>query len=136
MRVRRQGDEALRVLATARAALADATVAVVPTERYAAAHLAALRGAAAVLAARTHPADGGSRRPTSAWRLLAEVTPELAEWAGYFASGAGKRAAAQAGLRSAVSGREADDLLRDATIFLSLVETTVGVLPLAAGHTG
>lgn len=136
MRVRRQGDEALRLLASARAALADATAATVPAERYAAAHLAALRGAAAVLAARTHPVIAGGRRPTSAWRLLAEVAPELAEWAGYFASGAGKRAAAQAGLRSAVTNRDADDLLRDTGTFLSLVETTVGVLPLVAGRTG
>lgn len=136
MRARRQGDEALRILASARAALRDATAATVPTERYAAAHLAALRGAAAVLAVRTHPESGGHRRPTSAWRLLVEVAPELAEWAGYFASGAAKRAAAQAGLRSAVNRRDADDLLRDAGIFLSLVETTVGVLPLVAGHAG
>jgi HAD superfamily hydrolase (TIGR01490 family) len=41
----------------------------------------------------------------------------------FFAAGAGKRAAAEAGLTRAVSGREADDLLRDAQTFLALVET-------------
>lgn len=128
--VGRRGDEALRVLASARSALADATAATVPSERYAAAHLAALRAAAAVLAARTRPTDGPRRRPTSAWRLLAEVAPELAEWAAYFAAGAGKRASAQAGLRNAVTSREADDVLRDAGTFLALVETTIGVLSL------
>jgi hypothetical protein len=127
---------AVRVLATARAALAEAEVATRATDRYAAAHLAALRCAAAVLAARAHPAAPTVRRPTSAWRLLAEVAPELTEWAGYFAAGADKRAAAQAGLLHAVTAREADDLLRDTTTFLALVETTVGVLPVAAGRAG
>ena len=31
-------------------------------------------------------------------------------------------------MRSAVTPREADDLLRDATTFLALVETTLGLL--------
>lgn len=137
--IARRADQsgAVRVLASARAALGEAAAATVPIDRYAAAHLAALRGAAAVLAARTHPAaPAPRRRPTSAWRLLAEVAPELAEWAGYFAAGAGKRAAAQAGLRHAVTAREADDLWRDATTFLALVETTIGVLPFPAGRVG
>lgn len=120
---------ALRLLAAARAALREAHRAESAPERYATAHLAALRAAAAVLAARARPSDARSRRPTSAWVLLAAVAPELGEWAGYFAAGADKRAAALAGLRSAVTGREADDLLRDAMTFLGLVENTVGVLP-------
>jgi hypothetical protein len=61
--------------------------------------------------------------------LLSTVAPELGEWAAYFAAGADKRAAALAGMRSAVTAREADDLLRDATTFLALVETTLGLLP-------
>lgn len=129
---RRLTPEAVRLLAVARAALREAEAATAPTERYAAAHLAALRAAAAVLAARARPVDGRSpraRRPTSAWVLLTAVTPELGEWAAYFAAGADKRAAAEAGLRSAVTAREADDLVRDVTTFLALVETTVGVLP-------
>ena len=69
------------------------------------------------------------RRPTSAWALLTGVAPELAEWAAYFAAGAAKRAAAEAGIRSAVTAREADDLLRDTTIFLQLVETTSACCP-------
>jgi hypothetical protein len=58
--------------------------------------------------------------------LLAGVAPELGEWAGFFAAGARKRAAAEAGLPSAVTPREADDLIRDAETFLSVVETTLG----------
>jgi hypothetical protein len=92
------------------------------------AHLAALRGAAAVLAARARPSSPAAARrgPRSAWALLAQAAPELAEWAGFFAAGAGKRAAAEAGL-DAVTTREADDLLRDVETFLALVDTTLGL---------
>jgi len=120
---------ALRLLAASRAALREAQRADSAPERYATAHLAALRAAAAVLAARARPSDARIRRPTSAWVLLSGIAPELTEWASYFAAGADKRAAALAGLRSAVTVREADDLLRDATTFLALVETTLGLLP-------
>ena len=119
----------LRLLAASRAALREADRAESSAERYATAHLAALRAAAAVLADRARPSDARSRRPTSAWVLLTAVAPELGEWAAYFAAGAGKRAAALAGLRTAVTAREADDLLRDARTFLALVETTLGLLP-------
>ena len=125
---RRTAPTALRLLAASRAALREAARAETAGERYATAHLAALRASAAVLAARARPSDG-RRRPTSAWVLLAAVAPELGEWASYFAAGADKRAAALAGMRSAVTPREADDLLRDAQIFLALVETTLGLLP-------
>jgi hypothetical protein len=55
------------------------------------------------------------------------VEPALAEWAAFFAAGAGKRAAAEAGLPRAVTAREADDLLRDAETFLALAEKALGV---------
>ena len=97
-------------------------------ERYAAAHLAALRAAAAVLAARARPHDRSGRRPRNAWALLARVAPELGEWATFFAAGARKRAAAEAGLPDAVTEREADDLVRDAQRFLELCESSLGLL--------
>ncbi len=46
---------------------------------------------------------------------------------GFFAAGAGKRAAAESGSRRAVTEREADDLVRDADRFLALVETSLGL---------
>lgn len=120
-----RGRSAQALLDAARRGLADAAAAVDPAERYATAHLSALRSAAAVLAARARPADGGRRRPTSAWALLSAVAPELSEWAAYFAAGARKRQVAEAGVRSAVTEREADDLVRDAETFLAVVEETV-----------
>ena len=95
--------------------------------RYARAHLAALRAAAAVLAARARPRGKRSARLRSAWVLLAEVAPELGEWAQFFAAGAAKRAAAEAGLRGVVSEREADDLVRDSEAFLARVARLLGV---------
>jgi len=133
---------ALDLLALARRGLGEAALTERPGERYAAAHLAALRVAAAVLAARARPVDAATRRrPRSAWTLLPEVAPELGEWAAFFAAGAGKRAAAEAGLARAVTAREADDLLRDAETFLGLVETTLGLphqvaLPSASAYAG
>lgn len=116
------------LLSLARRGLLEAADAGTAAERYAAAHLAALRAAAAVLACRARPVGSTRRsRPTSAWVLLAAVAPELAEWAQFFAAGASKRAAAEAGLAGAVTAREADDLLRDAEQFLLLVEVTLGL---------
>jgi hypothetical protein len=115
-------------LARAAESLQEAiTSADVPT-RYACAHVAALRATAALLAARAHPSPG-RRRQRNAWVLLADVAPELAEWATFFAAGAGKRAAAEAGSTRAVTEREADDLVRDADHFLGIVESALGLVP-------
>lgn len=126
------------LLALARRGLSEAAASASAAERYAAAHLAALRSAAAVLAARARPDGGSGRRrgPRSVWALLPAVVPEFTEWAAFFAAGAGKRAAAEAGLSGAVSRRDADDLLRDAETFLALVEALLGVphQPLLPAH--
>jgi hypothetical protein len=95
--------------------------------RYAAAHLSALRAAAAMLAARAQPTPSRRNRVTSVWMLLVMVAPELREWATFFAAGASKRAAAQAGIPRVVSAREADDLLRAAEQFVAVVEIALGL---------
>jgi hypothetical protein len=117
-----------QLLAIARQGLAEAARTRPDGLRYAAAHLAALRAAAAVLASRARPAAPTKRaRVTSVWSLLALVAPEFGDWASYFALGATKRAAAEAGIPRVVSPREADDLLRAAEHFVSLVEAALGV---------
>jgi hypothetical protein len=114
------------LLESARQGLANAAGETSAGGRYVAAHLAALRAAAAIVAARPAPGTGRRKAPRSVWELLPKVEPALAEWAAFFAAGAGKRAAAEAGLPRAVSSREADDLLRDAETFLSLAEEALG----------
>jgi hypothetical protein len=115
---------AVECLAQAQRALVEAGATSEHTRRYACAHVAALRAAAAVLAIRTRPQPRGQR---NAWVLLARVAPELQEWAAFFAAGAAKRSAAEAGLSRAVTTREADDLLRDAECFCDVVERVLGL---------
>lgn len=117
------GEDRLRVdLHRARAALVEAELSDHAPDRYVGAHVAALRVAAIVLSVRAQ-----SRRlgPRDAWVVLSEVAPELAEWAAFFAATQPKREAIDRGARYAVTTREADDLLRDASSFLSLVENNL-----------
>ncbi|MCB0914756.1 MAG: hypothetical protein H6525_05535 [Actinobacteria bacterium] len=112
------------LMASARG-IAAASTAEEPREQYALAHLSALRAAAAVLACRGKPT--GRRRPRSAWDLLTVMAPEFSEWAAFFAAGAAKRSAAEAGF-GRVTPREAADLIRDAESFLELVCQQLGVV--------
>lgn len=122
---------ALDLLAQARAGLDEAAVLESANERYATAHLAALRTAAAVLAARGRPESTPRRRARirSAWEVLPEIAPELAEWSVLFASGARRRARAEAGIQGAAGSRDADDLIRDVAMFLRLVERMLVLQP-------
>jgi len=111
---------------SAQRSLARAALAGTPHERYAAAHLAALRAAAAVIAVvASRSSQVRANRPVrqqvrSAWVVLREVCPPLSEWADFFAAGAQTRAAAEAGI-PCVGARAADDLVRDAQTFLARV---------------
>jgi len=119
---------ALTLIESARRGLAEAARETGPGARYVAAHLAALRAAAAVVTVKAGAAPVPRRKaPRSVWELLPRVEPALSEWSAFFAAGAGKRASAEAGLPRAVSAREADDLLRDAGTFLSLAEEALGL---------
>ncbi|ETK36314.1 SAV_6107 family HEPN domain-containing protein [Microbispora sp. ATCC PTA-5024] len=114
-------------LADARACLADASVGPTPADRYVSAHLAALRAAAGILAARPRPMDGRRRRLRSAWELLPEAEPKLADWAAYFAVSATKRAAAEAGMVRVVTPTDAEELIAEADKFVGEVESILGV---------
>jgi hypothetical protein len=130
---------ALDLLAQAHAGLAEAATLPTPNERYAAAHLAALRTTAAVLAVRARPEPAPRRRQRirSAWEVLPEVAPELAEWSALFAAGAPRRARAEAGIPGAASDRDADDLLRATGMFLRIVERLLSLQPtLPSGGVG
>ncbi|MEU6557936.1 SAV_6107 family HEPN domain-containing protein [Streptomyces sp. NPDC046915] len=122
---------ALDLLAQARAGLEEAAVLETPNERYATAHLAALRTAAAVLAARGRPEPSTRRRARirSAWEVLPEIAPELTEWSALFASGAARRARAEAGIQGAAGSRDADDLIRDVAMFVRIVERMLVLQP-------
>ena len=129
---------ALDLLAQAYRGLDEARSLEGPLERYAVAHLAALRASAAVLAVRGRPEEGPRRRGRirSAWEVLPEVAPELAEWAVYYAAGASKRAAAEAGIASAATMREADDLIRNTALFVRMVQRVVALDPVVERSRG
>ncbi|MEJ8282209.1 SAV_6107 family HEPN domain-containing protein [Pseudonocardia spirodelae] len=112
--------DALGLLRQAAEQLAEAHRESEPVRRYPAAYLAALRAGAAVLAMRARPR---TRRgaPRDGWRLLAEVAPELEEWAVFFAGCSRLRTAAEAGIDRLVDQRAADDLLRQAEQFVTRV---------------
>ncbi|MBB2912792.1 hypothetical protein FHS43_004087 [Streptosporangium becharense] len=114
-------------LADARDCLEEAAAAKTSATRYVAAHMAALRAAAAVLAARPRPMQGRRRRLRSAWELLPEAEPRLADWAPYFETSAAKRASAEAGVTRVISPRDAEELISEAERFVTEVETMLGV---------
>ncbi|MCL2554650.1 MAG: SAV_6107 family HEPN domain-containing protein [Actinomycetia bacterium] len=122
---------ALDLLTQAHVGLEEAAALQAPHERYATAHLAALRTAAAVLAVRARPEDTGRRRRRirSVWEVLPETAPELAEWSALFAAGAERRARAEAGIAGAATPRDADDLIRAVSMFLRLVERMLLLRP-------
>jgi hypothetical protein len=115
---------ALALLRQAADGLAEAHRTEDPLLRYPAAYLAALRAGAAVLAVRAKPAPkrGATR---NVWHLLADVAPEFAEWAAFFASCSATRSAAEAGISRLVGRRESDDLLRQAEQFVALVTASI-----------
>jgi hypothetical protein len=118
-----QSRSVVTLLESAQDGLREAQQADTPAERFRLAHLSALRSAAAVLAARARTRR--SARPTDAWTLLASVAPEYGEWAAFFAAHSATRSAVEAGARSRVGQRDADDMVRQADLFLALVTRTV-----------
>lgn len=101
-------------------------------DRYIAAHLGALRCAAALLAAHPHAIPRGGPVRT-VWTQVPRVAPELTEWADYFALAGIRRAEVEGG--ATPSRREADDLLRAAEMFAALVRGALG-LPVDAAAVG
>jgi hypothetical protein len=115
---------ALDLLDRSRASLLSACHADTVAERYIEAHLAALRAAAALLAARSKPRRSAQLR--SVWEGLPQVAPELTEWAVFFAASAKRRAAFERG-SPGPGVREADDLLRQSETFFELVQAGLGL---------
>ncbi len=116
---------ALDLLAGSGESLTAAGEAAHLVQRYAAAQLAALRAAAAVLAIRGPRAAGsrGTGGPRNVWELLPVVAPELHEWASYFAICAARRTE----VPGAVTGRDADDLVRSAAEFHDRCRALLGL---------
>ncbi len=116
------------LLAMARRGLVEAAATRPPGLRFATGHLAALRAAAAVVAARTVPASDATSR-VSLWVRCEQVAPELSDWCASFASSAATRAAAEAGVPVPVSAAGADGLCARAAQFVDVVAVLLGDAP-------
>ena len=114
----------LELVDRARESLLQACHATVTVDRYAAAQLGALRAATALLASR--PASGRRSGPRAVWTVLADGTPELREWSEFFAL-TSVRGALAARDRAHPTTREADDLVRQAEMFLELILARLGL---------
>lgn len=119
---------ALELVERARADLLEASHSRDVTERHRQSRLGAMRAAAALVSARGRGVRSGG--PQSLWELVPAVAPELTEWAEFFAVAT---APAEPLQRTAVSAREADDLLRQAETFIGLVCRRLG-LPVPSTH--
>jgi hypothetical protein len=113
----------LDLLERARTTLESACRTTEASERYRDPHLGALRAAAALVAAR--PAPTPRARPRSVWQVLPGVAPELGEWAVFFAACSAHRSVIDRG--GHISARESDDLLRQAEMFLEIVQDLLGI---------
>ncbi|MBB3038882.1 SAV_6107 family HEPN domain-containing protein [Hoyosella altamirensis] len=102
---------------------AEAVGECIPDDKFRAAYLAALRGAATVLALHDKPQRRG-RRTRNAWVLLEGVSEGWARWSGEFATYSRRRTAFEAGIASATPA-EADGLCQLAGEFLDVVHETV-----------
>lgn len=117
---------ALELLDRARAMLGAAGRSDNPAERYIDAHLAAMRAAAALIAAR-----GGMPRRGSVWVALRAEAPELEEWADHFEVCAQQRRRVEAALWVPSRG-DSEGLLASVETFLTLVQAALGI-PVASG---
>jgi hypothetical protein len=113
----------VRMLARADAELLAAQFSGEAWERFTHAHLAAVRAAAAVVAARGRPSGRGA--PRTVWEMLVAVAPEMSRWAALFADGARLRAALDAGRFEAVSAARSEQALCDAEDFVDVARLAV-----------
>lgn len=95
-----------------------------PVPKFISSYLSALRGGAAILAARGRP-HRGRARPASVWLLLETAAPELGEWTAFFAANSAANAAAQAGITRRITPHSADELCKQAGRFLELADRVV-----------
>lgn len=110
-----------QLLARADAELVAAQFSAEPWEQFSHAHLAAVRGAAAVVAAQGAPT--GRSAPRTVWGQLGSVAPALSRWAAVFADAAPLRAGVEAGRFDLVTAARAEEALVEAEDFVDVVRS-------------
>ena len=115
---------AVDLMARADAELLAAQFSTQAGERFVHAHLAGLRAAAAIVAARGRPAG---RTPRTVWEMLAVAAPEVETWSVYFAGGAALRRAVEAGRSDVVDVARAEQAACAAQDFIDEVRALLDV---------
>ena len=110
-----------QLLVRADAELVAAQFSAEPWEQFSHAHLAAVRAAAAVVAAEGAPS--GRSAPRTVWGQLGAVAPTLSRWGALFADAAPLRAAVEAGRFDLVSAARAEEGLVEAEDFVDVVRS-------------
>ena len=93
-----------------------------PREQFLHAHMAALRGAAAVLAINPAVVSPARRKVRSAWVQLAEAGEEWGPWVEFYLASAATRAALESGQLREIDASNAREAARAAGQFLAAVE--------------
>lgn len=96
-----------------------------PREQFIHAHMAALRGAAAALAAGAERPGPKRRKVRSAWVQLAELGEQWQPWVEYYSASAQTRAALESGQLRDVDAAAADTAVSVAAQFLGAVERCI-----------
>lgn len=113
------------LLRRAHAELDAAHMNISPQERFLRAHMAALRGAAAVLATSGGALKSKRQKVQSAWTQLAELDPGWLPWVEYYSASAATRAAIESGQQRELQSNQAREAVRVASQFLKEVEAFV-----------
>lgn len=107
-----------QLLVRADAELVAAQFSAEPWEQFSHAHLAAVRAAAAVVAA--HGVPQRRSAPRTVWGQLGSAVPELSRWAAVFADAAPLRAAVEGGRFELVTADRAERALVEAEDFVDV----------------
>lgn len=110
-----------QLLRRAHAELDQAHLQSSPREQFLHAHMAALRGAAAVLAISAAVGSPARRKVRSAWAQLAEAGEDWGPWVEYYVASAATRAALESGQLREVDGPQAREAATVAGQFLAAV---------------
>ncbi len=94
-------------------------------EQFLHAHMAALRGAAAVLAISPAVGSPARRKVRSAWAQLAEAGEEWGPWVEFYLASAATRAALESGQLREIDASSAREAARAAGQFLAAVEAHI-----------
>lgn len=120
-----QGNSPRALLERADRLLVDSGMESAPVDVFLTAYLAALRGAAAVIASVTPAPTARRRGAGGAWQTMARVAPEFAMWSQYFGEYSGLRAAVMSGVSRPITAEQVSAFRTRVVAFLHDVQDRI-----------